>query len=406
MLPFPQAPDGVELRHLRAFVAVAEELSFARAADRLYLSPPALSRQIRGLEQLIGSELLRRSTHRVELTVAGEALLDRARNVLRDVDGAVAAAMAVGGELLSRVAKLWQPLEGRLGNAADLESARAAAEEMQSQLPPPPGISVRPTIAGGVASLVVAPSAEMAPTVLYLHGGAYVLGSAYGYRPHAGAVALAAQAGVLVPEYRLAPEHPFPAGAEDCVSAYLWLLDQGVAPQQVTLAGDSSGGGLAMSVALMLKARDAPLPGAIVLFCPWLDLRLEAEEAGPRRTGLDADEVRHCIAMYLGDHPADDPLLDPLAADLTGLPPMLIQAAVGDARLADAKALAAHARAQQVDVRLELYPVEAHGFQLFWSFLPEAADAMRAAGAVVRDTTASARAAPRGRGRVSVDTPT
>jgi monoterpene epsilon-lactone hydrolase len=104
VLPFPQAPDGVELRHLRAFVAVAEELNFGRAAERLYVSQPALSRQIRGLEQLVGCELLRRSTHSVELTLAGEALLERSRRLLRDVDEAVAAALAVGGELLGRIA--------------------------------------------------------------------------------------------------------------------------------------------------------------------------------------------------------------------------------------------------------------------------------------------------------------
>jgi DNA-binding transcriptional LysR family regulator len=88
LLPFPQAPDGIELRHLRAFVAVAEELNFGRAAERLYVSQPALSRQIRALEKLVGCELLRRSTHRVELTLAGEALLERARMLLRDVDEA------------------------------------------------------------------------------------------------------------------------------------------------------------------------------------------------------------------------------------------------------------------------------------------------------------------------------
>src|ERR1700729_4392514 len=92
VLPFPQAPDGIELRPLRAFVAVAEELNFGRAAQRLYVSQPALSRQIRGLEQLVGCELLRRSTHSVELTLAGEALLDRSRQLLPHVDEAGAAA--------------------------------------------------------------------------------------------------------------------------------------------------------------------------------------------------------------------------------------------------------------------------------------------------------------------------
>src|SRR4051794_18619471 len=109
VLVFPQAPDGVEIRHLRAFVAVAEELNFSRAATRLYLSQPALSRQIRALERLLGCELLRRSTHRVELTVAGSALLDRPRRLIGDFDTTLAAAQSVGGKLSNRMATLWSP---------------------------------------------------------------------------------------------------------------------------------------------------------------------------------------------------------------------------------------------------------------------------------------------------------
>src|SRR5439155_22183405 len=104
------APDGVEVRHLRAFVAVAEELNFSRAAERLYVSQPALSRQIRTLERIVGCDLLRRSTHSVELTLAGEALLDRARAVLAALDAAVAAAQSVGGELNARIMSVWAPM--------------------------------------------------------------------------------------------------------------------------------------------------------------------------------------------------------------------------------------------------------------------------------------------------------
>src|SRR5438067_10569110 len=103
VLPLPVAPDAIELRHLRSFVAVAEELNFSRAAERLYLSQPALSRQIRMLERLVGCELLRRSTRHVELTLAGEALLDRTRLVLAALDEAVAAAQTAGGELNARI---------------------------------------------------------------------------------------------------------------------------------------------------------------------------------------------------------------------------------------------------------------------------------------------------------------
>ncbi len=397
LLPFPQAPDGIELRHLRAFVAVAEELNFGRAADRLYISQSALSRQIRGLEQLLGCELLRRSTHRVELTIAGEALLDRSHKVLRDVDEAVSATLAVGGELLSRITKLWEPMVGLLGPETDLQEARAAGEELLAQTSPPIGTRVRPVTAGGVSSLLVSPSEDSPATVLYLHGGGYVFGSAFGYQPHAGAIATAARTGVLVPDYRLAPEHPFPAAVDDALSAYQWLLDRGIAPEGVTIAGDSSGGGLVMSVLLTLAGRSAPLPGAVVLMCPWLDLalRLQPDAAHIIAPLADEEEARNCAAMYLAGHPLDDPVVDPLSADLTGLPPMLIQAATGDARLADAKAIAARARRYGVDARLQLFPVDAHGFHLFWSFLPEAADAIEAAGAFIREAGVAARVEPR-----------
>jgi acetyl esterase/lipase len=391
LLPFPQAPDGIELRHLRAFVAVAEELSFARAADRLYVSAPALSRQIRGLEQLIGAELLRRSTHNVELTIAGEALLERAREILRGVDEAVVATLAAGGETLARVTKLWEPMVGLLDSEDTLEEARSVGEQMLAQFEPPPGTNVRPTHAGGVSALLVTPTPDTAPTVLYIHGGAFVSGSAFGYRTNAGALATAAHTGVLVPDYRLAPEHPFPAPLEDCLRAYRWLLKR-CAPERLSLAGDSSGASIVLSVLLTLKDEGEPLPGAVVLQCPVLDLSLRHGRAtGETPPPVAANnEVRLVAAMYLAGHPPDDPIVDPLSANLTGLPKMLIQAATGDWCLADAKALAARARNHGVDARLQLFPVDAHAFHLFWSFLPEAADAIEAAGAFIRQTAKDA----------------
>src|ERR687889_214834 len=125
-LAFPRAPDAIELRHLRAFVAVAEELNFGRAAAQLYVSQPALSRQIRALERLVGCELLRRSTHRVELTLAGESLLDRARKLLGDLDEAVATTQSVGGELANRMATLWAPVLETTQAGRDVEEMRTA----------------------------------------------------------------------------------------------------------------------------------------------------------------------------------------------------------------------------------------------------------------------------------------
>ena len=377
VLAFPQAPEAIELRHLRAFVAVAEELNFGRAAERLYITQPALSRQIRALEQLLGCELLRRSTHRVELTIAGEALLARTRPLLREVDAAVSAAQSVGGELAGRVARLWEPVIQATVADADLQEQRMAYEAMHAQFSLPPEVEVRAVNAHGVPSLLVARQPDDPPTLLYLHGGGYVLGSAFGYRPLVGAVAVAADTGALAPDYRLAPEHPFPAAIDDALSAYRWMLERGVDAGQVTMAGDSSGGGLVVSLLVRLKELGLPQPGGAILFCPWVDLALELAE---RRTEEARAVARAAAAAYLAGHPADDPIASPLGADLTGLAPLLIQAATGDAHLTDAEALTDHATRHGVDARLELYPVDAHVFQFFWSFLPDAAEAIQAAG--------------------------
>ncbi len=384
VVSLPQAPDAIELRHLRAFVAVADELNFGRAAARLYLSQPALSRQIRSLERLVGCDLLRRSTHRVELTLAGEALLDRARGLLREVDEAVSAARSVGGELLARIARHWESFAEV--SPADLQELRVAFEGLHGQFEPPPNISVRSVNAGGVPGLLLAPRPEAPATVLYLHGGGHVAGSAFGYRPLAGALADSAGTGVVVPDYRLAPEHPFPASVQDAVRAYRWMLDRGAT--QITVAGDSSGCGLVMSLLLSLKQQDLPMPAGAVLFCPWVDLTA----TGGDRLPHELDEFRRASAgVYLAGHPADDLLVNPLSADLAGLPPMLIQAATGDPLLGEARELAEHAQDCGVNARFELFPVDTHDFHLFWSFLPEAAQALQQAGRFTRDTTLAAR---------------
>jgi monoterpene epsilon-lactone hydrolase len=383
VVSLPQAPDAIELRHLRAFVAVADELNFGRAAARLYLSQPALSRQIRSLERLVGCDLVRRSTHRVELTLAGEALLERARGLLRDVDEAVSAARSVGGELLARIARHWESFAEV--SPRDLQELRIAFEALHGQFEPPPNISVRSVNAGGVPGLLLTPPPEEPATLLYLHGGGHVAGSAFGYRPLAGALADSTGTGVVVPDYRLAPEHPFPASVEDAMRAYRWMLGRGAA--RVTVAGDSSGCGLVLSLVLSLKQQGLPMPAAVILFCPWIDLAM----AGPPSSPHELDDFRRASAgLYLAGHPADDPMVNPLAADLTGLPPMLIQAATGDPLLGEARELAEHAQDCGVDARFELFPVDTHDFHIFWSFLPEAAQALQQAGRFARDPALSA----------------
>lgn len=389
VLVLPPAPDAIELRHLRAFVAVAEELNFGRAAIRLYLSQPALSRQIRVLERLVGGDLLRRSTHRVELTLAGEALLDRARRLLSDLDDAVFATRSVGGEVERRLAAVWEPIADLTAADPDLQSLRDACEQMHSQFEPAPGIVARAVHAGGVPSLVLSAQPAEPPTILLLHGGGFVMGSAFGYRHLASALAAATDAGVIVPDYRLAPEHPFPAALEDALRSYVWMLDSGIAPERIVLAGDSAGGGLVLSLIGAIRRQELPLPAGAMLFCPGLDMtftdiELPSSEAHPP---VSIAQLRSFGAAYLGATAPDDEAVNALHADLTGFPPLLVQAGTGDVLGRDAYRLVERARERGVDVQFELYPVTTHDFHLFWSFLPEAADALDQAGTFTRRVT-------------------
>jgi epsilon-lactone hydrolase len=388
VVAFPQAPEGIEVRHLRAFVAVAEELNFSRAAARMYLSQPALSRQIRALERLLGCELLRRSTHRVELTIAGSALLDRARRLLGDLDEAIAATQSVGGELANRMATMWAPVLEVVAADRDIQEMRAAYESFLAQAAVPEGVEVRPVNAGGVSSLELAAGGSRGAAVLYLHGGGYILGSAYGYRPLVGALVASAGVDALVPDFRLAPEHPFPAAVEDALSAYRWLAEQ---RRGIVVAGDSAGAGLACSLLVTLKAQGLPLPAGVVCLSPGFDLT-----GAPRFAPGDGETLSALMRSsdaYLAGHPADDPVVNPLAADLAGAPPLLVQTGTGDFALPQARALVDHASAQGVDARLELYPADTHVFHVFWSFLPEAADALQQAGSFIREVLAVERAA-------------
>jgi acetyl esterase/lipase len=385
VLALPQAPDAIELRHLRAFVAVADDLSFSRAAQRLFISQPALSRQIRGLERLVGCDLFRRSTQRVELTLAGEALLARARALLADLDDAISVTRSVGGELAGRMALLWEPWARASADVADLDGIRAALEELHGQFTPPPDVAVAPVIAGGVPALRVTPETSSPATVLFLHGGGHVAGSAFGYRHLAAAIALAARAPALVIDYRLAPEHPYPAAVQDAVNAYLWLRDTGGDEGRIVVAGDSSAGGLVMSLLLALRERDLPQPAGAALLCPWVDLTGRTQRPPQDSPLVFSPEMAHrLVQAYLAGHPADDPLLSPLQTSLAGLPPLLIQAASGDAVLQEAQLLARHATQCGVDASITVYPVPTHDFHVFWSFLPEARDAIDQLGRFVR----------------------
>jgi acetyl esterase/lipase len=226
--------------------------------------------------------------------------------------------------------------------------------------------------------------------VLYLHGGAYCVGSPATHRAMTGQLALRADARVFVADYRLAPEHTFPAAVEDAVAAYAALLGAGSRPAEIAVAGDSAGAGLSVATALRLRELGRPLPSGLVLFCPWADL--DTRTLGPPPAGettLTHAWLEECAKFYLAGRDASEPLASPLHADLTHLPPTLIQVGSDEILLGDAERLHARLRAAGVDSTLRVYPRRWHVFQMHAGLLRDSDRAMDEAARFVRARTAS-----------------
>jgi epsilon-lactone hydrolase len=273
---------------------------------------------------------------------------------------------------------------------ANFEEMRAANEEMAP--PSLPDVKCEPLRANGVkAEWITAPGAAADRAVLYLHGGGYVMGSLKTHRDLMGRISRAAQARVLGLDYRLAPEHPFPAAVDDAVAGYRFLLAQGLRPARITVAGDSAGGGL--TLATLVAARDAglALPAAAVCLSPWVDFEGLGESM---KTRLHVDPIAspqgtHLLAQaYLAGKNPRTPLAAPLYADLKGLPPLLIQVGDHEVLLDDSTRIADRARAAGVKVTLEIWPEMIHVWQLFASFLPEGQEAVEGVGKFIREHTA------------------
>lgn len=211
--------------------------------------------------------------------------------------------------------------------------------------------------------------------VLYLHGGKYTVGSPVVYRGLTARLAAKAGVSVAVADYRLAPEHPFPAAVEDALAAYRALLDQNIPASKIVLAGDSAGGGLALACALWAHAGQLPRPAGIICLCPWTDLSLSGESITrnqPRDVVLTGDILRESCNHYLKGAEVMNPLASPLFADLSALPPLLIQTTNGDILEDDGHRLAAAAREQGVKVQHEHWPNLWHDWQVLAGQLPEA----------------------------------
>jgi acetyl esterase/lipase len=227
------------------------------------------------------------------------------------------------------------------------------------------------------------------PTFLHVHGGGYALCSSITHRTMISDIARAAGARGLGVDYRLAPEHPFPAGIDDCESAYHGLLQQGVPPGKLVLSGDSAGGAIVLATLLRLREQALPLPRAAVLLSPWADLSF-VRGGSTRQAPFDyiqLDFMRFFAGIYLAGEDPANPFASPINADLTGLPPLLIQAGSAEILLPDIARLARRAEEYGVDVTLQVYEGMVHAFQGFTLFLPEARLAMTAIGRFIREKT-------------------
>ena len=263
---------------------------------------------------------------------------------------------------------------------ASIEELRARIEGAMAGLPLADGITAEAVDANGVPGIVCTRAGgDDDPWLVYFHGGGYRICSALAYRAHGSQLAAACRARVLLVDYRLAPENPFPAAVEDAVAAYRWVLDRGVAPSRVVFAGDSAGGGL--SAALLLAARDAglPLPAGAIVLSGWVDL---TNTAGTYTANAETDRLfslasaEEAAGLYLQGQDPRHPHASPLFGDWAGMPPLLVMNGSVEVLHDDSVGLVAAARAAGVTVTHTVYPDMPHVWQTHYPAFPEAVAAV------------------------------
>ncbi len=273
---------------------------------------------------------------------------------------------------------------GPVSFSAPPQEMRPVFEGMLVSLPGDESTVTEERELGGVPGLWM--GAEGARALLYLHGGGYTIGSPLAYREFSTQLARTAGASLFAPDYRLAPEHPHPAALEDALAAYRALLDLGHAADDVVVAGDSAGGGLTLALLVAIRDAGLPLPARAVLFSPWLDLTLSGTSVASKAEAdpsLDQAGLAAAAAHYLNGLPAETPAASPLFADLTGLPPLLIEVGEAEILLSDATRLADRAALAGVDITLHVWPGMPHVWGLFAAVLGEGREVIEEAGAFI-----------------------
>jgi monoterpene epsilon-lactone hydrolase len=267
---------------------------------------------------------------------------------------------------------------------ADVDEQRRLLRELLSAQPLAAEVTVIAATRGGVPTAeITVDGVEARHVVLYFHGGVYVMGDAFLAAELASEVGRRTQAKAISVDYRLAPEHPYPAAVDDALAAYRGLLDDGVAPSDIVFAGESAGGGLAVATLVNARDRGLALPAAAYVMSPYADLTLAGTTMQTRRDAdplLSPEALKARIPDYANGQDAALGLISPVFADLSGLPPLIIQAGTHEVLLDDAVRLAQHAASADVEVTLEVTPRVPHVFQAYHAILDEGAAALDRAG--------------------------
>jgi epsilon-lactone hydrolase len=272
----------------------------------------------------------------------------------------------------------------RLARETSPSAARARLERVALLAPRTAGVRWRPGPIAGEPPLPALRTRRAGAVILWLHGGAYCLGSAATHAPLVGALAARAGIAAVLPDYRLAPEHPFPAAVEDAVAAWRGLRAEGWPAEMIALGGDSAGGGLAFALLHLLAAAGEAMPACVVVFSPWVDLTLSGASLGAlaaRDAMLPAERLPEVRDAYLAGADPADPRASPHLGRFRGAPPVLIQASRDEVLVDDARAMAARLAAEGVTVTLDLWPEVPHVWQFYHGRLPEADAALDRAAA-------------------------
>ena len=276
----------------------------------------------------------------------------------------------------------------------DVSEQRRLLREFASAQPLPADVTVTAAVLGGVPTAeITVDGIEPRHSVLYFHGGVYVIGDAFQAADLASQVGRRTGAKVISVDYRLAPEHPYPAAVDDALAAYQALLEGGTAPSDIAFAGESAGGGLAVATLVNARDRGLPLPAAAFVMSPYVDLTLAGATMETKREVdplMSRDALQARVTDYALGQDAALGLISPIFAELSGLPPLIIQAGTHEVLLDDAVRLARQAATADVEVTLDITPGVPHVFQAYYPILDEAAAALDRAGQLLSAHLASA----------------